>query len=90
MKVHFLPVTLFQEAKLAGRIDPHNGRRGRTLVLFDLTLHAADLILKLPTSMLEGVVNCKCKVGVPLVRGRGSCDVDLPPIGKDKAYMNFV
>jgi hypothetical protein len=58
--------------------------------MLDLTLHAANLILKLPTSVFEGVVDRECQIGMPLVRRRSPRDIDLSAIGKDEMYMDFV
>jgi hypothetical protein len=55
-----------------------------------MTLHAPNLILKLSTSVLKGVINRECQIGVPLVCRWCSCDVDFPTVGEGETYMNIV
>jgi hypothetical protein len=55
-----------------------------------MTLDAADLILKLSTSVLKGVINRERQVGLPLVRRRCPCDINFSTIGKGETDMDIV
>jgi hypothetical protein len=59
-------------------------------MILDMTLDAANLILKLSTSVLKGVINRECQVGMPLVCRRCSCDIDFSTVGEGETYMDFV
>jgi hypothetical protein len=58
--------------------------------MLDLILRTANLILKLAPSVLKGVVNRECQVGMPLVGGRGPCHIDFSAVGNGETYMDFV
>jgi hypothetical protein len=59
-------------------------------VILDVTLHAADLILKLSTSVLKRVIDCECQVGMPLVCRRRPRNIDLSAVGEGESYMDIV
>jgi hypothetical protein len=90
MKVYFLAVVGFEESKLARGIDAYDSCYGWALVMLDLILRTANLILKLAPSVLKGVVNRECQVGMPLVGGRGPCHIDFSAVGNGETYMDFV
>ena len=90
MKVYFLAVGRFEKSELAGWIKLHDGSDWLGLMVFDLTLRAANLVLKLPPRMFERVVDCKCQIGVTLVRGRRPLDVYFAAVGKSQPDMEFV
>jgi hypothetical protein len=90
MEVYFLTAAGFEESKLARGIDAYYSCHGWTFVTLDLALRAAHLILKLAPSVLKGVVNRECQVGMPFVLRRCSCHIDFSAVGKGETYMDFI
>src|SRR5271163_259456 len=90
MKIDFAAVAGFQETELAGRIEPRHRSDRRAIVLLHQALQPANVILQPPLCALEGVVDGKGQIGVPLVRLRDAADIDFPTVGERQADIHFV
>ena len=90
MEVDFLSIVSFEETKVAGRIKPRDCRGGRTVVTLHLALRKAKLILQLPTSAFERIVERKIQVGVALVRRRRLLHIDFATIRQREPDVDFV
>jgi hypothetical protein len=55
-----------------------------------VALQLADFVLKLSTSVLKGIIDRECKVGIPLVRRRCPCDIDFSTTGEGEMYVDIV
>jgi hypothetical protein len=90
MKVYLLAVGCFEKSVFAGRINPHHGSDRLGLMVLDLALRAANLVLELPTGVLEGIVDSKCQISMTLVRGRRPLHIYFAAVGKNKTDMDLV
>ena len=89
-EVYFLTIGAFEKAKLASRINPHDGAYRLIFVLLGLASHQPRLILQSSAGAPEGVVDSEGQVGVAFVLLGRTSNIDLTTIRECKPNAHLI
>src|SRR6516225_1776986 len=90
VEVYFLTIGAAEKAKLAARINPHDGAYRLIFVLLGLASHQPCLILQSSAGAPEGIVDSEGQVGVTFILLGRTSNIDLTTIRECKPNAHLI